>query len=757
MATYDDGKKELDSDYRDAAHDYDDDKYEEHGYVVNLLTASQEADQDIRSQAREAHIFLDKRDGMWEQYWYDQAKDQPRYSFDMVGPIVDQVCSEISQASFDVKVSPAGGNSTKDISNTYTGIVRNIEAMSDSAEVYSNAARGMVTGGFDAWRVTHRYVSADSFEQDLMIETIPDALDRVFFDPAATKQDKTDSRYCFVLHAIGKDEYDRRWPEGSGESVSEGRDGDVYYQKAEVVIIGELLYCEEESRELVLMTNGETYDTDSEGFEKVIDELAAIGVTETRRRNRPKKRVCSRFFDNSDWLEEKKETVFGVIPVIPIYANYKVFENKNLWHGAVEKLMDSQRVLNYSVSREVSEGALSSRSKYWMTMAQAAGHEKSLQTLNTNAEPVQFFNVDPEYPQTPAQQGGAQINAGLRTMSEAMRGMITYASGMYASNMGDNPGLQSGVAIQQLQNKGDNSTMKYFKALEFGIRATGRILVDAIPRIYDSERTVRILKEDNTYDVADINKRVLDQQTGDIVVLQDLSVGIYDVQVKAGASFQNRQQETIETIIEIAKVDPSILQIAGDVLLDNVATASAQQISDRKRAQMILANLIPEEQMTEEELQQAAINQEQGLQEPSPEMVLAQAEQMKGQAEMLRAQIEQAKLQNEQMRLQMDMQKLEMEGQRMQMDMAGDQAENQIDSFNAETRRMDTQVKAQQAGATIDKTSAQAMGEQIDNQLKMNELQLERQKQQQIQEEERLRQMRQFMSNAEIERLNRGR
>jgi hypothetical protein len=49
------------------------------------------------------------------------------------------------------------------------------------------------------------------------------------------------------------------------------------------------------------------------------------------------------------------------------------------------------------------------------------------------------------------------------------------------------------------------------------------------------------------------------------------------------------------------------------------------------------------------------------------------------------------------------------------------------------------------------------MGEQIDNQLKMNELQLERQKQQQIQEEERLRQMRQFMSNAEIERLNRGR
>ena len=150
--------------------------------------------------------------------------------------------------------------------------------------------------------------------------------------------------------------------------------------------------------------------------------------------------------------------------------------------------------------------------------------KSSLQTLNTNHDPVQFFNVDPEFPQVPQQQGGAQINPALRTMSEAMRGMITYASGMFSSNMGDNPQNQSGVAINALQNKGDNSTIKYFKALEYGIRATGRILVAAIPEIYDSARTVRLLKEDNTYDVADINQKVIDQQTGDVVT-NERSVG----------------------------------------------------------------------------------------------------------------------------------------------------------------------------------------------------------------------------------------
>lgn len=737
-----DSKKEYGEDV------YDSSKYDDHEYVVNLLSSSQEADGDLRDNAREAALFVDKRDGQWEPYWYNNAAESksPRYSFDMVNPIIDQVCSEIDQASFDVSVSPAGGNSTKDIANTYSGIVRNIESMSDASEVYNHAARNMVTTGFGAWRVVHKYVSQDSFDQDLFIEPIGNSIDRVWFDPAAEKQDKSDSRYCFVLHAIGKDEYDRRWPEASGESVDEGRDGEAYYDKAEVVVIGELLYCEEEERELVMMSNGMVHEADDD-FKKIADELEAIGVTEVRRRKRVKKEVCSRLFDASDWLEEKKETVFSMIPVVPIYANYKIFENKTIFWGLVEKLMDSQRVLNYSVSREVAETSLAPRTKYWMTMSQAAGHESSLQTLNTNHDPVQFFNVDPEYPQVPQQQGGAQINPALRTMSEAMRGMITYASGMFSSNMGDNPQNQSGVAINALQNKGDNSTIKYFKALEYGIRATGRILVSAIPEIYDSARTVRLLKEDNTYDVADINQKVIDQQTGDVVIMNDLSVGNYDVQVKAGASFKNRQQETIETIIEIAKVDPSILQIAGDVLLDNVATASAQQISDRKRAQMIAAGLIPQDQMTEEELTEA--QQQQGEPQQDPNMVLAQAEQMKAQAEMIKAQVDQQKLQLEQM-------KLQIEAQKLQTQMQSDQADTQIDSFNAETKRMETQIKAQASNATIDRTSAQAMGEQLDNQEKMADMMERQRAETQRMREEAQRKAMRYMSDSEIARMQNG-
>jgi hypothetical protein len=201
------------------------------------------------------------------------------------------------------------------------------------------------------------------------------------------------------------------------------------------------------------------------------------------------------------------------------------------------------------------------------------------------------------------------------------------------------------------------------------------------------------------------------------VVVNDLSVGIYDVVCKAGPSFQNRQQETIEAITQLAQVDPSLMQIAGDLLMQNINTPAASQIAERKRAQMIQAGMIPQSQMTEEELAsiQQAQMMAQGQQQPDPAMVLAQAEQMKAQAEMMRAQIEQAKLQNEQM-------KLQIEAQKLQSQTVEGQADNQIDAFNAETKRMETQIKAQQAGATIDKTSAQAMGEQLDNQKKMSDM-----------------------------------
>ncbi len=309
MASYDDGKELEDrgATEDDLAYKAD---YEEHQDVIELLDKCQQADKDNRERVREAHLFLDKRDGQWEPYWWNSNEAKPRYTFDMVNPIVDQVASEIEQSDYDIRVSPAGGDATKDLAIAYDGIIRNIEQMSNAKTTYAQCARNMVIGGMDGWRVVQKYVDDNSFDQDLAIEHIGNFVDRVWFDPAAENQDKSDSRYAFVLHAMAKDEYEARFPEGSGESVDDDREGEAYYDKAECIVVGEFLYLESEDRELVMMSNGQVHEV-NEDFEKVVDDLEAIGVTEAKRRTRKKHYVCQGFLMRKTSLRTRKRPYFA--------------------------------------------------------------------------------------------------------------------------------------------------------------------------------------------------------------------------------------------------------------------------------------------------------------------------------------------------------------------------------------------------------------------------------------------------------------
>jgi len=408
------------------------------------------------------------------------------------------------------------------------------------------------------------------------------------------------------------------------------------------------------------MSDGKVYVVDDD-FEKVVDDLALSGVTEQRRRKRKQNVVFVRQFDANDWLNDEKETVFEFIPVIPTYGNFKISENKVIYWGVVEKAADFQRVLNYTRSREIGEGSLSPRSKYWMTAKQAKDHTDTLATLNTNDDPIQIYNADAEAPGAPQQQGGAQINQGLIAVSQSMQDGLQRSAGFVAPNMGEQVNNQSGVAIKKLQDKGDTGSIKYFSAQEVAICHTARIIMKASPKVYDAEgRVVRILKEDDSFDMVTLNQRVEDEETGEIVKLNDLSVGTYDVVCSAGASFRNRQEETVSAIVEIAQVDPSVIQLGGDVLLNNVPAPGMDLISARKRAQLFREGLIPFDQMTDEEKQQLEELQSQP-QQPDANMVLAQAEQTKAEADVLTAQ-------NDQMRLQIEVAKVEQSGAKLQLE-----------------------------------------------------------------------------------------
>jgi len=217
---------------------------------------------------------------------------------------------------------------------------------------------------------------------------------------------------------------------------------------------------------------------------------------------------------------------------------------------------------------------------------------------------------------------------------------------------------------------------------------------------------------DGSTEMKSINQEVIDSQTGKVVKVNDLSQGTYDVICKAGPSFRNRQEQTLKTMLDLAQVDPTILQLGGDLLLKNVVSPVADALAERRRIQMIAQGVIPESQMTDEEKAQIAQRQAMQGQAQDPAMVLAQAESMKAQAEQLRAQVELQKLQ-------LETAKIQLEAQKMAAGLQSDQANLQLDAFNAETNRMNTQIKAQEAGAKIQRDQVATQGQALDNQLKV--------------------------------------
>lgn len=616
--------------------------YENITEVIEAFYSDQQAEKDLREYAKEAHVFVDKRGGQWE----DGASnlEGPKFTLDQTSPIIDQIYSSLEISAFDSAVSPANGEASEDVAEAYEGLLRNIQSASNADDVYNDASRSCIIGGYDAWRVVHDYLDGDSFEQDLMVKPVFNAIDTLWFDQYAKERTKKDAKHCVFLSPISVREFEEKYPGIAPSSLSDGNNKQAYqYKPEDTITIGELNYIVQVPRTLALMTNGAVYEVNEE-FERVRDDLEARGIKVERERKTTKNEVWSRLISADAFLTKPKKTVFSYLPFIPMYGNYKISEGKPIYWGVVEKLLDPQRIYNYAKTRQIKEGALAPRAKIFATKAQIEGHEKTLSTLNVNNDPVQFYNHVPNVP-PPFQIGGPQVNAALQQTAMDAQADITRISGMYSSNMGDNPGLQSGVAIEQLQEKGDNGTSKWFKAREVAIQHTCLVMVKAIPQVYDTKREVRLLKADGTEEFKTIYDVQIDRQTGQQVTLLDLSKGQYDVTCKADKAFSSKQSETVAAINEIAAIDPTIIQQGKDVYLRNIDAPGMDELAERSRKQLIDAGIIPVEQMTEDEKQALAAKQNQP-QQPDAATMLAQAELMKAENEKGQMEIKLAEIQN---------------------------------------------------------------------------------------------------------------
>ncbi|MCJ7796445.1 MAG: hypothetical protein MUQ56_06705, partial [Thermoleophilia bacterium] len=151
---------------------------------------------------------------------------------------------------------------------------------------------------------------------------------------------------------------------------------------------------------------------------------------------------------------------------------------------------------------------------------------------------------------------------------------LKATTGFYDASLGERGPEQSGTAILARQQQGQIGSVHYQDNLNRAIRAIGRILIRAIPKVWDTTRVVRVLGPDEQSRPAIVyagaqnappNPQQAFQQAGmnpEALASQkrkgmyDLGAGTYDVVVSVGPQFGTQRQETVAMLQPMIQAFP---------------------------------------------------------------------------------------------------------------------------------------------------------------------------------------------------------
>lgn len=591
-----------------------------HSEAITRFDECQTREQQQRTLAVDDLRFRNEHDGQWDDASIEKRKDQPRFTINRIDPAVLQVVGDQRQNKLAIKVLPASGDADKDIAKIYEGLIRNIENKSQAGSIYDAAFEEGVTCGYGGWRLTTEYANQESFNQDIRIRPINCAATSLYFGYSES-YDKRDAMFAFYTAFISKSEFKNKYPDAIDTSFAQNdyTYSGTWYREGEIRI-AEYWRKVPITKTIALMSDGRVLDVDEEAG--VLDELAFNGITEVKRRTVDSYKVEMYVMNGVEILGKVNNWAGRFIPLVPYYGKVAHIEGKDIVSGLVRNAKDPSRIYNYATSATIEAVALSPKDPYWVTPTNVGEFKSQYENFNTRNSPFMYYNPDPLNGNAPPQRGGApSVQQALMTVVQQAALDVETTTGLYAASMGNAPQLLSERSVQSQAEKGDRGMFIYADNLQKSILYTGDILVDLIPRIYDTETIINVLGEDGTREVLKINEQafdefnqpMIDSQTGQEVIVNDLSRGCYDVEVSVGAAYSTKKKESLEQLIELTQASDEFAAISGDLIAKSLDVIDGEEIAKRMR-KIYIKNGIAEP--TEEEIEEMGLNQPQ---QPNPE------------------------------------------------------------------------------------------------------------------------------------------
>lgn len=549
--------------------------------VKKRFQSCEDAERENREAALEDMRFA--AGDQWPDAILKSRKEEgrPHLTINRVPQFCRQIENDIRQNKPAIKISPVDDKADVDTAQIFQGIIRHIEYSSNADTAYDRAIAPAIRGNFGFIRIATEYCDERSFDQEIRIKSVRNPFS-CYLDPASCEPDGSDASFGFQFEDLTVDEFKALYPDCE---ISKAKDWQTLVDQnegwisEEKVRVAEYFEKEFEEKTLIQLADG------SAVFEEEIEQALASGVgivldesgqPKTRKTKTHKVKwykICGEeILEKTDWPSK-------YIPIVPVYGEELDIAGKVIRAGVVTHAKDSQRVYNYMKSYEAEAIALAPRAPWIGDARSFEGHEMKWALANKKPQAFLPYNhVDGAPPPT-------------RNSFEPAIGAITQAAmlasddmkattGIYDAALGNRSNENSGIAIQRRNIQAQTSNFHFVDNLSKSIRHVGRILVDLIQNVYDTERVIRTLGEDGSEEIVKING--LFEKNGEMKAY-NLGVGKYDVTVSSGPSFETKRQEAVASMLELSRTVPQFGQVAPDLMVKAMDFPYAQEIAERMK------------------------------------------------------------------------------------------------------------------------------------------------------------------------------
>jgi hypothetical protein len=534
--------------------------------------------------------------------WPEQIRAQrtndkrPCLTINKMKTFVHQITNDQRQNRPSIGVSPIGDVSDPETAKMLKGLIRQIERRSNADIAYDTGFDNAVSNGWGYWRILTDYEGDDTFDQVIKIERIKNPF-RVYLDPDSTEPDGSDAKWCFISDMMPREEFEDTWPDADPMPWNEtGVGDDVHLWNTQThVRIAEYFCFENETRTLVALSTGHVGYKD-ELHETVLANIEANPAMIVNERE-VQTQSCEWYKITAHEILEESDWPGKWIPIVKVIGDEVDIEGDTVLSGLIRDAKDAQRMYNFWVTSETELIALAPKAPWIMEEGQIEGHEQRWKEANNKTLPFLLYrgvNVAGKPAPPPQRQQFAGPPTGIvQAKISASQDMQATTGIRFDATMQERTYDESGKALRELKTAGDLGNFHYVDNLARSLRHTGRILIDLIPKIYDTPRVLTILREDGSEEMVkvdpNLNKPHVQQESPDgrVQRLYNPKLGEYDVAVTIGPSFQTKRAEAADSMLAFMTAVPQSGPLIGDLIAKNMDWPGAEEIAAR------LASMLP--------------------------------------------------------------------------------------------------------------------------------------------------------------------